>query len=975
MRLADRSASVVEIHVPKWAGLRRAPLVPHLDVVLKPLSRPKLGEIRLDDAVFVIGRTEQPFASYGNDVINMLSRRQARIFRKDGFVYLEDLESRNGTTVNRVRIGHAPYQLSDGDEICFGGALSYRVQITPRIRPEGSLTLTLMPESGDSGLDTIVITKFPFLVSKADATFSHYKGKSEHGPELGYVSRRHAYIYQKGSQAYIEDLGSGNGTFVDGLRLLEHAVPLQDGVVVAFGGKHFVYRVSITRESATEPAHSDGRNPLAERKPNAPHVERAHSGAGNPLAERKPNVPQANDARNPLAERKSNTPPANDGNDARTPLAERKSIAPRANDGNDARTPLAERKPIAPQANEANGARNLLAERKPTGPQTNEVNGARSPLAERKPNVPQLEPAHSGDRNQVAECNPDGPQAYEGTQFMAAPTSFLTILCHAPEPKDDVAPGGAAAPAPATKEPVVKRPRGRAMLLLSELASLHVNGEPESARRKWWKAAAVASILGALASTAYFWSASERDLNNAVARGEYARAAVLASQLLEKHPDNVEVKALATDATLKANVPAWLVKVRARDFDGVKGVLAGMSALVMRDADLRPLIDELEWLGNLERLVSGRGGPEAPIRIYADEDGIEHLIGRWNDDTGEHQRALARIAAHVPQFGDWYGEALTHLRRLQSESTVYLPIIERIKSNIASELEKDNPEALKPVLKETAQKYPGLGGLDNARQDLARYIEIRQEARSRKSGRLFALLRKARFVTPPFEQSFRGLMESGQLPSTALLQQYDAATQAWKGGNPTEALAALQKMTAGPWGEDAAKELERRRGVTARFAAIQESRNVAGFVDQLLAFRESLDADEDVYFVRATATDLNLQRDDVIARAQEAMNRARTLWQEYQSNGAIDASQRIETSMSDEFRTRARLLAEASRYAQRGLLIYSQVDAAGAAQWTAIREEIESEAREQVSRLHDLSNVVEPGLLKAKLALLGDPNE
>jgi hypothetical protein len=130
-----------------------------------------------------------------------------------------------------------------------------------------------------------------------------------------------------------------------------------------------------------------------------------------------------------------------------------------------------------------------------------------------------------------------------------------------------------------------------------------------------------------------------------------------------------------------------------------------------------------------------------------------------------------------------------------------------------------------------------------------------------------------------------------------------------------------------------------------------------------------------VYFVRATAAELNLQRDNVIARAQDAMNRARTLWQEYQSNGAIDASQRIETSISDQFRTRARLLAEASRCAQQGFLIYSQVDAAGAAQWTAIRDEIESEARQQRSRLHDLSNVVEPELLKTKLALLGDPNE
>jgi len=163
--------------------------------------------------------------------------------------------------------------------------------------------------------------------------------------------------------------------------------------------------------------------------------------------------------------------------------------------------------------------------------------------------------------------------------------------------------------------------------------------------------------------------------------------------------------------------------------------------------------------------------------------------------------------------------------------------------------------------------------------------------------------------------------------------------------------------------------------VTDRFAAIQQSRNARDFVDQLLAFRESLDADEDVYFVRATAAELNLQRDSVIARAQDAMNRARTSWQEYRSNGAIDASDRIETSISDQFRNRASLLADASKYVQQGFLIYLQVDAAGAAQWAAIRDQIESEVRDQRSRLHDLSNVVAPELLKNKLALLGEPNQ
>jgi hypothetical protein len=237
------------------------------------------------------------------------------------------------------------------------------------------------------------------------------------------------------------------------------------------------------------------------------------------------------------------------------------------------------------------------------------------------------------------------------------------------------------------------------------------------------------------------------------------------------------------------------------------------------------------------------------------------------------------------------------------------------------------------------------------------------------------LLHKARFVTPPFEQTYRALVVSGQLPPADLIQQYDAATRAWKEYNPSEALAGLQKMAAGPWADEISRELERRRAVSAGFAALQQSRNASDYVDQLLAFRESLDANEDVYFMRATAADLNQQRDKVIARAQDAMNQARTFWQEYRSDGAIDASQRIETSISDEFRTRAHLLAEARKYTQQSFLLYSQVDAAGAAQWTAIRDEIESEVREQRSRLRDLSNVVEPALLKTRLALLGDSSE
>ncbi len=701
-------------------------------------------------------------------------------------------------------------------------------QTNSRARNESNLSLTLTPKSGDSRLDIFVIAKFPFLVS--NATFSRYK--QEHGVELGNLSPLHACISQKGGQAYIEDLGSSQGTFVDGVRLREHAVPLQDGVVIAFGGKHFVYEVSITRQTAAESGES-------------------------------------------------NVSPA----------------------------------------------------------------------------------------QQDAE-----PKAYDKTMFMAAPSTFLQVFCDENEPQHaTVAPATSMVPvAPSRQVAVARRPFGRARLLLSELSSLETGGDP---RRKWWVAGAVAGLLCALGVTAYFWNGTERDLKAAMAQGEYARAQGLASQLLEKHPDDAEFKALTTDAALKANLPSWLMKVRSRDFDAANSVLTGMSAVARHDPDLTPMISELRWLGDLENSISRRGGPAAPIRIYADEASVEQLIGRWNDDTGEHQRILDRIASHLPQFGDWYAEALTHLRRLQSESTVYLPVIQRLEANITTELDRDDAEALVPILEEAAQKYPGLGGLAGVRQDLARYIEIRREVRTRKTGRLFALVRTAHLQTPPFKESFGELTERGQLPPADVLRRYDSATRAWMAGRFDEASAALQKLATGPWGEDATRELQRRQAVAAGLTTLHESRDSSDFVDRLLAFRASLDSEEDMYFVHATAADLSQQKDTLAARARDDMNRASGLWQEYRSNGAIDASQRVESSVSDQFRTRARSLAEANSYAQQGLLIYSQIDSARAAQWAPMRDEIESEALQQRSKLEDLSRVVEPELLRTKLALLGDPNK
>jgi pSer/pThr/pTyr-binding forkhead associated (FHA) protein len=803
-------------------------------IVLKPVSHPELGNIRIDDNLFAIGRTEPPFESYAPEVVAELSRRHARIFAEHGAVYIADLDSKNGTTVNGVNVQQKITRLQDGDEVCFGKALSYRVQLGtvtdgPR-QTEKLASLTLTPERDDLGLQPIVITQFPFLISKADAAFSRYKDEYPH--QVNYISRRHAHIFLKSGSPFIEDLGSTNGTFVGGNRLEERAVPLDDGETLAFGGHHFVYKVSLQKEQA----------------------------------EIDPTVTK-------LASAKSNAAPV------------------------------------------------------------------------------------TGD--------------IDKTTFVAAADSFLDIFCvdHAQKQDDEV--NDEAKQAADAGKPVAKpRKRSRFAIFLSELGDAFAGKERRGMRCASRRAMALVALV-VLAGAGWYWAGTpERNLNTLFDNGDYAGAAALASQALQRNPDNAEIRALGTESALKAKLPDWLALLRARNFERASGVLTDLKELGRNNPDLLPLTGELEWMGRLEQFVMGRGGPDAPIRIYMDEDSIRQLLKHWNEDNLAHQRDFTTIAAYVPAFRDSYAEALSHLRKLQSDNAVYLAAIERLKESIGSELGQDHPEALEPVLKDYAEKYPRLG-LDELRKDLRQYIDIDSDARAGRLGPLVRRLSRAQFSTPPFQEKFRALQSGNRLPPADVIKQYQAAATAWRGGDAERAFAGLQQIGSGPWAEPAAKELAHKKAIMEQFNALQKSRDSKGYDERLLTFYGALEPEEDAYFIRAVQADVAQYRDKALGRAQALSGQAQERWRQYRENGGIEGEQRVESEISSKFRSQARLLSQAYDDAQQGARIYQQLKTAYPPEPAKIKQEIDAEMDEQRSALQGLRMVLAPRLLKEKLALTG----
>ncbi|SAL10993.1 FHA domain protein [Caballeronia turbans] len=812
------------------------------DVILKPMPGPELAgemadrltEIRIDENLFAIGRAEAPFDTSPPEAVAQLSRRHARIFIEHGFVYIADLASKNGTAVNGTPVRDTPARVRNGDIVSFGSRLSYRVQFAPRTRRVNMpkpIGITLTPQRNDLGLHPVELAQFPFLVSKTDETFSRYREQYPH--QVNYVSRRHAHVFIKGGAPFVEDLGSTNGTFVNGERLGASAVELKNGDTVAFGGTHFAYTVHLHGE--------EGESTLTE----------------------------------------------------------------------------------------------MVA--------------------------------------QAAQTHDDELES-DKTTFVGSAHSFLDIFCvdQAAAREDEV--NEEAQPKPAIEsrhDTRAAKKRSKFALFVAELHRALASDDRRAARRTRIIIVCVLAMLVA-GGTALFYSGSpERHAKSLMSHGEFGEAATVTNDYLNTHPQDAQFTSMNTEAVLKSNVPRWLAALKKGDFASADAIIAQMRTLAAHNADVHSLVDELEWIGKLESFVMSRGGAEAPIRMYADEPRIGAILKHWEADAAGHQRDLDRIAGYVPEFRDPYALALSHLRKLQSDDSVYLAAIDRLDASIVKSLGQDDPDAINASLKEYADKYPRLAGLDRVRADLDAYTGLRRGLDAASLAPLAGSVSKTNFSTPPFKEKFRQ-MSASQLPPPDMLTQYASVADAWNRGQSAQAIDGLQKLPQGSWSPTVQKELAHKKAVAAQFADLQKARGTKGYEDALLSFYETLDLDADPFYAKAVAPDVASLKDKATARAQALMTQAQTLWQQYRTNGGIGGSQRLESGVSDTFRTQARLLSDAEDAATRGMRIFRQVKADSAtAKWTALANEIDTEADLQRRSLQDLRMVLEPGLLNTKLSLIG----
>ncbi len=830
-----------------------------MKVVLEPLSHPEQGEIVIQDNLFAVGRFEVPFESFQADTAVKLSRRHARIFKENGDYYVADLDSTNGTKLNNRDVQGIPVKLHSGDELNFAGLL-YKVRLdnndTFRTVPEVELPpveLTLEPANKDSGLEPILITEFPFLIGKTNEAFSGYK--KTHPEELNYLSRRHALIFQKHDELYIEDLGSTNGTFVSDKRLDEHAKLLCDGDSIAIGGDCFVYGVVLHKQ--------------------------------------------------------------------------------------------------------AQGARE-----------------------------------HSTQDLSSISDRPKVSRDQSNTTFVTTATSFLNIFCmqHDDEDEDEEKIAVEAKKKREGADTVTDLERAKSQVTLTPRSFWHKAGvfleKMKNAVTEYKRVNALrfrmtsASLgLGLIVLIVliviigvYLKGDREREIRNLLAEGKFAESAVLSNQLLKEHKDNQAIIELATQALVKSIVPEWTRALTANDFVTAESLITVAEQRSDFNQDGIELLEAMKWMGDLEKFIFDRGGPEAPIRLFSHESKIKYLLEWWLTDVSERRRQLSRILRYEPSFEDLHAQVISHIRKLHSDQSIYVKAIGELNDTIQEKFVSGQVQELKDVFSRFEQRYPKLGGMQQLQKDLEHYLALTQAVQAKNLSQILQLRREIDFQTQPFRTHVAQWL-ARVLPPESILVQYQQAREDWQLGSADQAIAALRGLNKGPWGDFIAQKLAEYENIAQDFAALKAAQSSRTYGEQVLSFYGSLNLDEDIFYRRAIEAEFRHHREAFLESAKNDLKLVQQYWQSYQQNGGIDGLRRVESSVSDDYRNQAQRLSKAYDHATRCDDIYRLIKISPPENWNKLHSQIEAEIKRQRQWLIDLSMVLNPSLLNAKLELLPKPQE
>jgi pSer/pThr/pTyr-binding forkhead associated (FHA) protein len=709
-----------------------------MKIILKAKSKAMIQDILIEEFPFTIGRDKSPFVELKEQsgemkkAVSFLSRNHAVISSEQDQIYIADMGSVNGTTRNGFPVGKEPVKLCNGDSLGLGEQLEYTFLIEGDdsdktfCASESSISLTLIPEDANSGLDDIVIQDFPFLISRTEGYFSQYNDKFPE--EVKKLSRKHARLFYKDNKLYVEDFGSVNGTTLAEKKVGKQAMSLCSGDHIAFG-QFFRYR--LNSDAAGNESTDDQTVCDRTAIDSVPQGAEKSDAGGDPT----------------VSEKGGKT--ADYGADA-VKNEEKSSPEKVKNSDLPSRESDEKREPVVNEKGSDHGADDVKSEEK-NSPEKVKDGGIPSRESDEKkePTVKKREKTAACDVADVKKEEKNSPKKVKDGKISPQGKTITfakdpTLFSEAVLKKRD---------ATGSKSDDSKNAADTTRTVFKKIAV------------KWVLAGLGAFLFIACAVWMATEISPEYKLRKLLTEKNYKECISSANEILSQHSkaegwrsvlegiivNKEKVREIATEAILKDILPAWTAKLSKALFSEAREILMNTDEYIKDNPDAQKSLTLLRWIVDMEEYFSGRNF-ETPVIIFRDEIRIASLLEKWNTNKNENLLLLNQITKHDNAFESFEKRISSNLLTLQKWKSDYFTPVQDFKDTIQQKLNAGRLQELDVAINKFKREFPGVGGIDKIEDDLSKYKSLLQANQPER-------VKQAQFKTKPFIDKAAGLLQ------------------------------------------------------------------------------------------------------------------------------------------------------------------------------------------------------------------------
>jgi len=793
----------------------------------------------------------------------------------------------------------------------------------------------ILRHTGDTDPVEIEITGSVFAIGRHEPPFVDYDRK-----KVARLSKRHARIFEQAGRVFLADLGSTNGTFCEGERVLQEPRLVQNGARLSFGGLE--YEVEMPGRTPQPTAEDEGLTlaltPETHRDVLEPLVISSFPFLINQYGEEFARY------RETLAE----------------PLSyiSRRHAHFFVRDG----TVLIE------DLGSTNGtyvSGTRLEERARTLEDGDTVAFGGDQFLYRV----HIIGAESADETTTLLTEAIEELDSERTIFIDSPTSFVDIYVGTPEGESDAPKNTDVSDGDGIDEVPAKKPSriGRAARFARELVRVVFGERLISPRARW------ILILGsvmAIAGAAYWYRTGQetRELTDTFAAGDHEAVLADADGYLTRQPGSQAIRAIATESMMHLVLPVWLHAIDRAAFDEALTQIEQWATRSPHNPDDDAMFELLDWITRATGFVDQHNSERGLNQRFEDGLVIDELADWWRAEERNHERHLQRFAAWHPDYREVERRALTTWRRLQTIDAAQAPV-RRLHETIMTALRSQDLTSVTDGIDAFSTNPAGSGLASSLHQDVARMRQIFELLEDDRPFSAHEALGTALWETRPF-QEFAAELVANQLPDQNAIAKYQTAVLAWQSGDTEAARAGLNDLArSSRWGAEPAKLQAHHDDLLNRYRALS-GRELRDSPSELLTFYRMLDPETDRFLIDALDESYQSVFEDALVEAEAELLRAGKAWQRYQDQGGISRDDRMEPSISDRYVQLAALLTDSHTALLQAKVAFRALETSAGNELATLETRVCAEIDNQRNTLDRLNALLTPQTARAKLTLV-----